>query len=79
MVTYKEYREEKENLERLKSRVDRISSEIKSGRVKSWEELGARIEEARRLCEELFPDKLELFDMVYKSRLQRLWEQFRGP
>jgi hypothetical protein len=25
----------------------------------------------------LFPEKLELYDMIYESRFRRLWEQFR--
>ena len=32
----------------------------------------------RERCLELFPDREELYDMVYESRFQRLWEQFRG-
>jgi hypothetical protein len=31
----------------------------------------------REKCLELFPDKLELFEMIYESRFKRLWEQFR--
>lgn len=34
--------------------------------------------ELRRRCGKLFPDKLELFDMIYESRFRRLWEQFRA-
>lgn len=33
---------------------------------------------ARDKCRELFPDKLQLFEMIYESRFRRLWEQFRG-
>jgi hypothetical protein len=32
----------------------------------------------RRRCQELFPDKLEVFDLIYESRFRRLWEQFRS-
>jgi hypothetical protein len=31
----------------------------------------------RRRCQTLFPDKMEVFDLVYESRFRRLWEQFR--
>ncbi len=31
----------------------------------------------RELCEELFPGREELFGMIYESRFERLWEQFR--
>ena len=32
----------------------------------------------RARCEELFPDRLELYDMIYESRFERLWEQWRS-
>ena len=31
----------------------------------------------RALCEELFPKRSDLFDMIYESRFDRLWKQFR--
>jgi len=33
----------------------------------------------RERCEELFPDRMDLYEMVYESRFRRLWEQFRAP
>jgi hypothetical protein len=32
----------------------------------------------RERCLELYPDREQLYDMVYESRFQRLWDQFRG-
>jgi hypothetical protein len=32
----------------------------------------------RRCCQQLFPDKMELYEMVYESRFRRLWQQFRS-
>ena len=32
----------------------------------------------RRRCQVLFPDKMDLYEMVYESRFERLWEQFRA-
>jgi hypothetical protein len=32
----------------------------------------------RELCRRLFPDKLELFEMIYAARFSRLWGQFRS-
>jgi hypothetical protein len=32
----------------------------------------------RERCLELYPDRELLYDMVYESRFQRLWEQFRN-
>ncbi len=31
----------------------------------------------RQFCIELFPGREQLYDMIYESRFQRLWEQFR--
>ncbi len=31
----------------------------------------------RERCLELYPDREELYEMVYESRFQRLWNQFR--
>ena len=31
----------------------------------------------RERCLELYPDREDLYDMIYESRFQRLWEQFR--
>ncbi len=32
----------------------------------------------RERCLELYPDREQLYEMVYESRFQRLWEQFRS-
>jgi hypothetical protein len=32
----------------------------------------------REFCLDLYPDREGLYEMVYESRFQRLWEQFRG-
>jgi hypothetical protein len=34
-------------------------------------------EKVRARCEELFPDRMELYDMIFESRFQRLWDQWR--
>jgi hypothetical protein len=31
----------------------------------------------REKCLEYFPERMYLYDMLYESRFQRLWEQFR--
>ena len=35
-----------------------------------------QVERLRELCEELFPGREELFEMIYASRFERLMEQF---
>ena len=32
----------------------------------------------RERCLELFPDQEDLFDIIYESRFDRLWDQFRA-
>ena len=32
----------------------------------------------RERCEELFPDRMDLYEMIYESRFDRLMEQFHG-
>lgn len=34
-------------------------------------------EKVRQRCLELWPDREWLYDMIYESRFNRLWEQFR--
>ena len=31
----------------------------------------------RERCLEMYPDRETLYEMIYESRFQRLWEQFR--
>jgi hypothetical protein len=33
----------------------------------------------RERCLDLYPDREDLYDMIYESRFRRLWEQFREP
>ena len=48
----------------LSSDLPAIDIEIEKNKVREW-------------CLELYPDREELYEMVYESRFQRLWEQFR--
>ena len=32
----------------------------------------------RERCLELYPDREQLYEMIYESRFQRLWDQFRN-
>ena len=49
----------------LSSDLPAIDIEIEKGKV-------------RERCLELYPDSEELYEMIYESRFQRLWDQFRG-
>jgi len=78
MITYQEWKREQESVKSLKALVDRICRDITEDRIRDQDHLAVRINEAGDLCCELFPDRTELFELVYKSRFKRLWEQF-GP
>jgi hypothetical protein len=74
MVTYQEWKTEQESWQRLKGEVDLLSREIVGGRIEDEAVLERRIQEVRELCGRLFPDKLELFDLIYRPRFQRLMD-----
>lgn len=62
---------------RLRRRADRICSLIVAS---DYPEVDIDIEIAslHRWCARELPDRVELFDMIYRSRFARLREQFRG-
>ena len=68
--------EENEKLAAFQRKADRIAFLIVAS---DYERIDVEIEKAelREECARLFPDKLALYDMIYESRFQRLWEQFR--
>lgn len=43
-----------------------------------WIDIAIQIEKLRYRAEEIFPDKMELFELVYVSRFKRLWQQWRS-
>jgi hypothetical protein len=66
----------REKMDELKRMAERICVLILDT---DYPEIDVLIERAkvREKCEELFPDRLDLYDMIYESRFDRLWEQFR--
>lgn len=68
--------EQKEKLEKLKSKVDKICTMILS---KEYKKVDIEIEKNkfRKKFLRIFPDKEKLYNMIYESRFKRLWEQFR--
>jgi hypothetical protein len=68
--------EEDEKLAAFQRKADRIAFLIVAS---DYERIDVEIEKAelREECARVFPDKLDLYDMIYGSRFQRLWEQFR--
>ena len=78
MITYDQWRKEHQAVAELRRMADRISGDIITQRILDQEQLDSRIAAAETICRETLPDKLELFNLIYLSRFQRLWEQFRG-
>ncbi len=67
----------RQKTERLRRAADRVCSLIL---ISDYPEIDIEIEKARvrQLAEELFPDRMDLYEMIYESRFRRLWEQFRS-
>ena len=67
----------RQNMARLKRAVDRVCSLIL---ISDYPDIDIEIEKGkvRQLAEELFPDRMDLYEMIYESRFRRLWEQFRS-
>ena len=69
--------EEQNTLEILQRKADIISSQILDLSY-SRIDIQIQIESLRDDFKENFPEKSELFAMIYEARFRRLWEQFRS-
>jgi hypothetical protein len=67
--------ESRSKLDRLQREADRIAVLILSTDLPRID-IVIQVEKLRELCEELFPGREELFEMIYGSRFERLMEQF---
>ena len=74
----KEYLDYDDRIKRLQNMVDEVCEKIKSGKLTIGE---ARKEAAlvRLKAEKLVPFQMDKFDLIYKSRFERLIEQFLLP
>ncbi|KKL76801.1 hypothetical protein LCGC14_2041260 [marine sediment metagenome] len=68
----------REKMRELQRMADRVCSLIL---ISDYPEIDIEIERSkvRERCEELYPDRMDLYEMIYESRFDRLWEQFREP
>jgi len=66
----------RENMRGLQRMADRVSVLILSSDLPA---IDIEIEKSkvRARCLELYPDREQLYEMIYESRFQRLWDQFR--
>ncbi len=71
-----EYAEEDEKVQLLSREAERIVTLILHT---DYARVDIEIEKSklREMCKQLFPDKEQLYEMVYSHRFDRLWEQFR--
>ena len=69
--------EGREKMARIQRLADRVCVLILSTDLPEVDILIER-RKLRELCEQWFPGRSDLFDMVYESRFERLWEQFRN-
>ena len=69
---------EREAARRLGRMADRVCLLILT---EDYPQMDIEIErqEVREACERLFPHRLDLYEMVYEGRFNRLWRQFREP
>ena len=71
-----DHRTEMQELQRL---ADRVCVLILSSDLPAIDiEIEIEKNKDRERCLELFPDQEQLYEMIYESRFQRLWEQFEG-
>ena len=71
-----ETRLEDYKISQLKQRVDELCEKIKAGI--SLEKFFQQEKRLRGYCYRLFPEKISLYDLIYRSRFRRIWEQFRA-
>lgn len=70
--------EEEHAVEELKHAAERICTLILTD---DYPDIDIQIEQAnlKRHVRAVFPDKVEVYEMIYESRFRRLWEQWRDP
>jgi hypothetical protein len=67
-------REEMREVQRM---ADRVCTLILSSDLPAID-IEIEKDKVRQRCLELYPDREQLYEMVYESRFRRLWDQFRG-
>ena len=67
--------EEDEKLEQLRELVDSACEEIMGGRL-DRQEATVMAQRVRRLAQEIIPDLMDRFDLIYQTRFERLISQY---
>ena len=76
--TGKSDKTKREKMRQLQRMADKVSQMILNTEYADVD-VEIAITNLRYKCEELYPDRMDLFEMIYESRFKRLWEQFRIP
>lgn len=63
--------------EQLQKGADRVCNLILFSDMQ-WIDIQIEANHLRDVCLDEAPDKIDLFDSVYSSRFERLWEQWRA-
>jgi hypothetical protein len=66
----------REQMREVQRMADRVCTLILSSDLPSID-IEIEKNKVRERCLELYPDREQLYEMVYESRFQRLWDQFR--
>lgn len=66
----------RQKMRELQRMVDRVCTLILSSDLPVID-IEIERSKVRERCLELYPDREWLFDVIYESRFERLWEQFR--
>ncbi len=67
----------RESMREVQRMADRVCTLILSSDLPAID-IEIEKNKVRDRCLAIFPDREQLYEMVYESRFQRLWEQFRS-
>jgi hypothetical protein len=67
----------RERMRDIQRMADRVCSMILSSDLPAID-IEIEKNKVRERCMELYPDREQLYEMIYEARFQRLWDQFRG-
>ncbi len=70
-----EYMDEHERITALKALVDDTAEKIKGGEL-NIDEANRLVDDTRLKAQQLIPDEMDKFDMIYGARFKRLMDQF---
>ena len=67
----------RERMRELQREADRVCVLILSSDLPAID-IEIEKNKVRERCLELYPDREDFYEMIYESRFQRLWDQFRN-